>query len=149
YPRAPSRLRSVHVAGAATRSRRAHVTGQIMGSERRLIEPLLLGCGLVSRSGLCGGGPLSPAARARPVLLSVVPLLALRRRARRGLLPLLDRDDTETVSRRLRPLLLLTVLVGVGAGLLRASDSDDRALYECGVLGVATEQGHAVERDSR
>src|SRR5690606_31109425 len=60
-------------------------------------------------------------------------------------LSLLDRDDTETVSRRLRPVALLAILL-VGAGLLRASDSDDRALHECGVLGVATEQGHVVER---
>src|SRR5699024_27784 len=82
-------------------------------SKRRLVEPLLLGCGLVSRSGLCGGRPLVAATRTRPVLLGI-PLLALRRRARRGL-ALLDRDDTERVGRRLRPLLLLTVLVGVGA----------------------------------
>src|SRR5699024_12457948 len=83
-------------------------------SKRRLVEPLLLGCGLVSRSGLRGGGPLVAAARTRPVLLDVVPLLALRRRARRGLL-LLDRDDTERVGRRLRPLPLLALLVRVGA----------------------------------
>src|SRR5690625_4149959 len=94
---------------------------------------------LLSRSGLRGGGPLVSATRARPVLLSVVPLLALRRRARRRLL--LDRDDTERVGRRLRPVALLAVLL-VGAGLLRASDGDDCALDECGVLGVATEQGH-------
>src|SRR5699024_1164594 len=100
-----------------------------------------------SRSGLRGGGPLVSATRARPVLLSVVPLLALRRRARRGL-ALLDRDDTERVGRRLRPVALLAVLL-VGAGLLRASDGDDRALDECGVLGVATEQGHVVEGDPR
>src|SRR5699024_9522957 len=87
-PRAPSRLRSVHV------SRAVSVTGWGNGggrysqrlrvgssrSERRLIEALLLGCGLVSRSGLCCGRPLTAATRARPVLLSVVPLLALRRR---------------------------------------------------------------------
>src|SRR5699024_9212510 len=83
-------------------------------SKRRLVEPLLLGCGLVSRSRLRGGRPLSPATRTRPVLLDVVPLLALRRRARRGLL-LLDRDDTERVGRRLRPLPLLALLVRVGA----------------------------------
>src|SRR5699024_7724721 len=52
-------------------------------SKRRLVEPLLLGCGLVSRSGLRGGRPLSPATRTRPVLLGI-PLLALRRRARLG-----------------------------------------------------------------
>src|SRR5699024_6183466 len=82
-------------------------------SKRRLVEPLLLGCGLVSRSGLRGGGPLVAAASARPVLLGI-PLLALWRRARRGLL-LLDRDDTERVGRRLRPLPLLALLVRVGA----------------------------------
>src|SRR5699024_3040226 len=53
-------------------------------SKRRLVEPLLLGCGLVSRSRLRGGRPLVAATRARPVLLDVVPLLALRRRARLG-----------------------------------------------------------------
>src|SRR5690606_14130846 len=116
------------------------------GSDRRVREPL---------SGLCGGRPLTTAARARAplgrgllgcrvALLRPEPL-PLRRRARRGL-SLLDRDDTEAVGRRLRPLLLLAVLVGVGAGLLRASDGDDRALHECGVLGVTTKQGHAVER---
>src|SRR5699024_8469024 len=52
-------------------------------SKRRLVEPLLLGCGLVSRSRLRGGRPLSPATRTRPVLLGI-PLLALRRRARLG-----------------------------------------------------------------
>src|SRR5699024_3272874 len=77
-------------------------------SERHGVLPI------PSRSGLRGGGPLVAATRARPVLLDVVPLLALRRRARRGL-AMLDRDDTERVGRRLRPLLLLTVLVGVGA----------------------------------
>src|SRR5690625_1388737 len=99
---------------------------------------------LLTATGLRGGGPLVSATRARPVLLSVVPLLALRRRARRRLL--LDRDDTERVGRRLRPVALLAVLL-VGAGLLRASDGDDCALDECGVLGVATEQGHVVEGD--
>src|SRR5699024_6139627 len=112
--------------------------------KRRLIEPLLLGCRLVSRSGLRGGGPLVSATRARPVLLSVVPLLALRRRARRRLL--LDRPDTERVGRRLRPVALLAHILLV-AGLLRAGDGDDCALDECGVLGVATEQGDVVEGD--
>src|SRR5699024_8422573 len=93
-----------------------------------------------SLSGLCRGRP--PAVLLRGLL--PVPMLALRRRARRRLL--LDRDDTERVGRRLRPLLLLTVPVGIGAGLLRARDSDDRALDECGVLGVATKQGHVMER---
>src|SRR5690625_4018803 len=68
--------------------------------KRGLIEALLSGRLiplLLSRSGLRGGGPLVSAIRARPVLLSVVPLLALRRRARRGL-ALLDRDDTERVG---------------------------------------------------
>src|SRR5690625_1284976 len=68
--------------------------------KRGLIEALLSGRLiplLLSRSGLRGGGPLVSATRARPVLLSVVPLLALRRRARRGL-ALLDRDDTERVG---------------------------------------------------
>src|SRR5699024_4859809 len=98
-----------------------------------------------SRSGLRGGGPLVAAASARPVLLDVVPLLALRRRARRGL-ALLDRDDAEAVGGRLRPLLLLAGLVRVLARLLRPSDRDDRALHECRVLSVATKQGHVVER---
>ena len=84
YPRAFRRAGDAHVrvAGAATRSRWDHVTGQIMGSERRLIEPLLsarLIPLLLSRSGLCGGRPLVAATRARPVLLSVLrtPALAL------------------------------------------------------------------------
>src|SRR5699024_8382855 len=114
-------------------------------SKRRLVEPLLLGCGLVSRPGLRGGGPLVAATRARPVLLGVVPLLALRRRARRGL-ALLDRDDAEAVGGRLRPLLLLAGLVRVLARLLRPSDRDDRALHECRVLSVTTKQGHVMER---
>src|SRR5699024_5069970 len=67
-------------------------------SERHGVLPI------PSRSGLRGGGPLVAAASARPVLLDVVPLLALRRRARRGL-ALLDRDDAEAVGGRLRPLL--------------------------------------------
>src|SRR5690606_17129228 len=44
-------------------------------------------------------------------------------------------------------LLVLAVLVGVGAGLLRASDGHDRARHECGVLGVTTKQGHVVKGD--
>src|SRR5699024_4163495 len=124
--RTPARLRGyahVHVAGAVSvTGEGGHGGGRYSqllrvvssSSKRRLVEPLLLGCGLVSRSGLRGGAPLVAAARTRPVLLDVVPLLALRRRARRGL-AMLDRDDTERVGRRLRPLLLLTVLVGVGA----------------------------------
>src|SRR5699024_4848221 len=154
YPRVPSRPRSRSRRGGCCPSPGwGHGGGRYSqrlrvgssSSKRRLIETLLLGCRLVSRSGLRGGGPLVSATRARPVLLSVVPLLALRRRARRGL-ALLDRDDTERVGRRLRPVALLAVLL-VGAGLLRASDGDDCALDECGVLGVATEQGHVVEGD--
>src|SRR5699024_3696510 len=155
--RAPARLRGyahVHVAGAVSvTGEGAHGGGRYSqllrvvssSSKRRLVEPLLLGCGLVSRSRLRGGRPLSPATRTRPVLLDVVPLLALRRRARRGL-AMLDRDDAETVGRRLRPLLLLAALVRVLARLLRPSDGDDRALHECRVLSVAAEQGHVVER---
>src|SRR5699024_6287273 len=55
-------------------------------SKRGLIESLLSGRLiplLLSRSGLRGGRPLSPATRTRPVLLGI-PLLALRRRARLG-----------------------------------------------------------------
>src|SRR5699024_4302578 len=37
--------------------------------KRRLIEPLLLGCGLVSRSGLCGG---------RPTITATGPVSVLR-----------------------------------------------------------------------
>src|SRR5699024_3358093 len=114
--------------------------------ERRLIESLLRGGLLIPAAGLCGGGPLVAAPRARPVLLDVVPLLALRGRTRRGL-ALLDRDDAEAVGGRLRPLLLLAGLVRVLARLLRPGNRDDRALHECGVLGVTTKQGHVVKGD--
>src|SRR5699024_611377 len=113
-------------------------------SKRRLVEPLLLGCGLVSRSRLRGGRPLSPATRTRPVLLGI-PLLALRSRARRGL-ALLARSAAEAGGGRLRPLLRLAGLVRVLARLLRPRDRDVRALHACRVLRVATKQGHVVER---
>src|SRR5699024_8843367 len=96
-------------------------------SERRLIEALLLGCGLVSRSGLRGSGPLTAATRARPVLLSVVPLLALRRRLV-GLLRLAEtatrlpvplREVLDAVTRHLH---LRLPLVHVRAGDIAGND---------------------------
>src|SRR5699024_2519052 len=66
--RTPACLRGyahVHVAGAVSVTGWGHGGGRYsqllrVGSsslKRRLIEPLLLGCGLVSRSGLRGGRP--------------------------------------------------------------------------------------------
>src|SRR5699024_143938 len=111
-------------------------------SERRLIEALLLGCGLVSRSGLRGSGPLTAATRARPVLLSVVPLLALRRRLV-GLLRLAEtatrlpvplREVLDAVTRHLH---LRLPLVHVRAGDIAGND------YCVALLAAAT-RGQAV-----
>src|SRR5699024_10688166 len=112
-------------------------------SKRRLVEPLLLGCGLVSRSRLRGGRPLSPATRTRPVLLGI-PLLALRRRTRRGLLPL--RRDPESVHSDLGPLPLLAILL-IGAGRLAAHHDQRSALGDLGqLLGLRTERDKVSPR---
>src|SRR5690606_35322853 len=99
---------------------------------RGLRPPALLGCGLLRGS-----------------LIALLPAPALTLGTGARLVGALDRDDTEAVRGRLRPLLLLAVLVGVRTRLLRARDGDDGPLYERGILGVATKQRHAVERDPR
>src|SRR5699024_12595532 len=111
YPRVPSRPRSRSRRGGCCPSPGwGHGGGRYSqplrvgssSSKRRLVETLLQGCRLVSRSGLRGGGPLVSATRARPVLLTVVPLLALRSRARRGL-ALPDRGGTDRDGLRPAP----------------------------------------------
>src|SRR5699024_9947086 len=98
-------------------------------SKRRLIEALLLGCGLVSRSGLRGGRPLA-ATRARAPLrrgLLRVVRPALRRRPVRLLrltetatrLPVPLREVLDAVTRHLH---LRLPLVHVRAGDIAGND---------------------------
>src|SRR5699024_8718561 len=85
-------------------------------------------CGLVSRSGLCGGGPLVAAASARPPLrrgllrrgVSLLGTEPLTLHGRAGLLCVPARHDTELVNGGLGPRLLLAVLL-VRAGRLAAN----------------------------
>src|SRR5699024_41367 len=94
-------------------------------SERRLIETLLLGCGLVSRSGLCCGRPRALLLRRAITLLRgglCIPGLTLRRRLCRPRLTL--RRDAERINSNLDPLPLLPILLILAGSL--PPDHDER-----------------------